>query len=120
MRSGELLERPGDRVCGSRHRPGHAEKLLSIYGTNVVYGTTLYDVEAAGRSLDSNTTVDGINIEQLTGKTDFDEVRKILDRLEKPEDDFEDRIHVIAASSMLVPRRRRGPAQHDGHARVCR
>jgi superfamily II DNA or RNA helicase len=38
---------------------------------------------------------------QLTGQTDFDDVREILDRLEKPEPDFADRIHVIAASSML-------------------
>ncbi|WP_018215137.1 helicase-related protein [Salinispora vitiensis] len=81
--------------------PRHVEELLSLYGTNVVYGSTLYDVEAAGRSLGSNSTVDGINVEQLTGQTDFDEVRDILERLEKPEEKFSDRIHVVAASSML-------------------
>jgi hypothetical protein len=90
------------RVCAEAGVDlGHAEKLISMYGTDVVYGSTLYDVEAAGRSLGSNNTVTGINIEQLTGQTDFDEVRNILERLEKPEDKFEDRIHVIAASSML-------------------
>lgn len=81
--------------------PRHVDALLSLYGTNVVYGSTLHDVEAAGRSLGSNSTVDGINVEQLTGQTDFDEVRDILERLEKPEEEFSDRIHVLAASSML-------------------
>lgn len=79
----------------------HADLLVSLYGTDVVYGTTLYDVEAAGRSIGSNNTVGGINVEQLTGQTDFDEVRAILERLERPEDDFAERIHVVAASSML-------------------
>lgn len=79
----------------------HADMLISLYGTNVVYGTTLYDVEAAGRSLGSNNTVGGINVEQLTGQTDFDEVRGVLERLENPEDDFAKRVHVVAASSML-------------------
>jgi len=97
----ELVDEPW-RVCAEAGIDrGHTDKLISMYGTDVVYGSTLYDVEAAGRSLGSNNTVDGINIEQLTGQTDFDEVRDILERLEKPEDKFEDRIHVIAASSML-------------------
>jgi hypothetical protein len=80
--------------------PAHADGIVSLYGTDVIYGSTLYDVEAAQRSLDSNATVP-INSEQLTGQTDFDDVRAILDRLENPEPDFADRIHVIAASSML-------------------
>jgi hypothetical protein len=80
--------------------PAHADPLLSLYGTDVIYGSTLYDVEAAQRSLDSNATVP-INSEQLTGQTAFDDVREILGRLEHPEPDFDDRIHVIAASSML-------------------
>ncbi|MDY6811313.1 MAG: helicase-related protein, partial [Actinomycetota bacterium] len=66
-----------------------------------IYGTTLYDVEAADRSLTSNTSVGTLNSVQLTGQTDFDEVRQILARLEAPEPDFEERIHAIAASSML-------------------
>jgi hypothetical protein len=80
--------------------PVHADALVSMYGTDVVYGSTLYDVEAAQRSLDSNATVQ-INSEQLTGQTAFDDVRAILDRLENPEPDFVDRIQFIAASSML-------------------
>jgi hypothetical protein len=78
----------------------HADALVSMYGTDVVYGSTLYDVEGARRSLDSNSTV-AVNSEQLTGQTPFEEVREILDRLESPEADFSDRVHVIAASSML-------------------
>ncbi len=78
-----------------------ADRLISDYGTNTVYGTTLYDVEAADRSLTSNASVGTLNSVQLTGQTDFDDVRHILSRLEAPEADFEDRIHAIAASSML-------------------
>ncbi|GGK40705.1 hypothetical protein GCM10010124_36930 [Pilimelia terevasa] len=97
----ELVNNPASVCAEAGVDPRHVPTLISLYGTDVVYGTTLYDVEAAGRSLGSNNTVDGINVEQLTGQTDFDEVRAILDRLEKPEDDFAERIHVVAASSML-------------------
>lgn len=79
----------------------HASELLSLYGTHVVYGSTLHEVEAAERSLASNSSVGLINSIQLTGQTDFDEVREILDRLDEPEADFAERIHVVAASSML-------------------
>ncbi|SBW24440.1 Helicase [Candidatus Protofrankia californiensis] len=97
----ELVNDPVKVCAETGINPKHASMLVSLYGTDVVYGTTLYDVEAAGRSLGSNNTVEGINVEQLTGQTDFDEVRAILERLENPEDDFAERIHVIAASSML-------------------
>ncbi len=96
----ELVAQPGV-VC---ERLGidvaHVPKLVSAYGTDVIYGSTLYDVEAADRSLASNSSL-GISSVQLTGQTDFDEVRQILERLENPEEAFEDRIHVVAASSML-------------------
>ncbi|MDH3010071.1 helicase-related protein [Gordonia alkanivorans] len=81
--------------------PSFADRLVSDYGTNTVYGTSLYDVEAADRSLASNTSVGVLNSVQLTGQTDFDDVRDILGRLESPEEEFEKRIHAIAASSML-------------------
>ncbi|WP_020579900.1 helicase-related protein [Actinopolymorpha alba] len=97
----ELLDDP-TKVCAEADvDPKHAAMLVSLYGTNVVYGMTLYDVEAAGRSLGSNNTVGGINLEQLTGQTEFDDVRAVLERLEDPEDDFGERVHVVAASSML-------------------
>ncbi|MFF0372309.1 helicase-related protein [Micromonospora sp. NPDC005087] len=97
----ELKDDPAAVCAEAGVNPKHVDMLVSLYGTDVVYGTTLYDVEAAGRSLGSNNTVEGINVEQLTGQTDFDEVRAILERLEDPEDDFAERIHVVAASSML-------------------
>ena len=96
-----LLDDP-DTVCAAAGvDPVHAAELVSYYGTDVVYGSTLYDVEAATRSLTSNTSVPGLQSVQLTGQTDFDEVRAVLDRLEHPETDFTDRVHVVAASSML-------------------
>jgi hypothetical protein len=97
----ELLDDPASVCAAAGIDPAHVTRLVSLYGTNVVYGTTLYDVEAAGRSLGSNNTVEGINVEQLTGQTEFDDVRAILERLEKPEPDFADRVHVVAASAML-------------------
>lgn len=95
-----LLSDPVEVCAEANIDPAYATDLLSIYGTDVLYGTSLYDVEAAQRSLASNTDVP-INSEQLTGQTEFDDVRDILDRLEQPESDFADRIHAIAASSML-------------------
>jgi hypothetical protein len=96
-----LLAEPAAVCAEAGVDPAHVPELLSMYGTDVIYGTTLYDVEAAERSLASNSTAGEINSVQLTGQTDFDEVRETLDRLEKPEPHFEDRIHVVAASSML-------------------
>lgn len=97
-----LLETDPDGVCTEAGIASKfASRLLSDYGTNVVYGTSLYDVEAAARSLDSNTNVGELNSIQLTGQTDFDDVRDTLKRLEEPEQDFAKRIHVVAASSML-------------------
>lgn len=80
-----------------------ASELVSLYGTDVVYGQTLRDLDAVTRSLESQQVrVEGpVNTASLTGKTGFDEVRTTLDRLNKPESDFKDRLHVIAASSMM-------------------
>jgi hypothetical protein len=97
-----LADEPESVCADAGVDPRHAAELLSLYGTDVVYGSTLHEVEAAERSLASNSTVDGnVHSVQLTGQTDFDEVREILDRLEEPEPDFSDRVHVVAASSML-------------------
>ncbi|WP_200944557.1 helicase-related protein [Geodermatophilus sp. Leaf369] len=96
-----LAQDPGTVCAEAGVDPKHADRLLSYYGTDVIYGSTLYDVEAATRSLTSNTSSQGLQAVQLTGGTDFDEVRAILERLENPEADFDDRIHIVAASSML-------------------
>lgn len=97
----DLWEHPDQTCAEAGVDPRHADQLLSYYGTDVVYGNTLYDVEAATRSMDNNSSNTGVNSIQLTGQTDFDDVRTYLERLEHPEPDFADRIHVVAASSML-------------------
>lgn len=83
--------------------PSFVPALLSLYGTDVVYGNSLRDLEAATRSLETQVPVvpPSLVTAQLTGRTDFEEVRQTLDRLENPEEAFEDRVHVIAASSMM-------------------
>jgi hypothetical protein len=75
--------------------------LVWAYGVDVVYGSTLKDVEAAARSADSQVPIERLNSETLTGRTPLDEVRSTLERLTNPEADFDERIHFIAASSML-------------------
>lgn len=96
----QLLNRP-QHVCEAAGIDQRAvPHLLDMYGVNVVYGNTVRDVEAARRSVDTQIPFE-VNAETLTGGTPFEEVRAILDRLEKPENDFVDRIHLIAASSML-------------------
>jgi hypothetical protein len=82
--------------------PSHAHHLLSLYGTDVVYGNTLRDLEAVMRSMETQVLVSGsINTASLTGKTDFSEVREILERLQNPEAEFERRLHIVSASSMM-------------------
>lgn len=78
-------------------------ELVSLYGTNVVYGNTLRDLDAVDRSLETQVQLrDGqINTDSLTSRRDFEDVREILRRLEQPEDEFGDRLHVITASSMM-------------------
>jgi hypothetical protein len=68
---------------------------------DVVYGSTLKDVEAAARSFEAQIPIPGLNPITLTGRTPLEDVRSVLRRLKNPEPNFEDRIHVIAASSML-------------------
>lgn len=92
-----------DVVCAEAGVPvEHAPLLLSLFGTNIVYGNTIRDLDAAARSLETQVPVNGrLNSATLTGHTPFDEVRQTLDRLQDPEDDFDDRIHVVTASSMM-------------------
>lgn len=75
--------------------------LLLNYGTHVVYGSTIRDVEAAARSLENQPGVEPMNVQTLTGATPLQDVRAILERLDTPEEDFAERIHVICASSMM-------------------
>lgn len=75
--------------------------LVEAYGVNVVYGCTLKDVEAAARSFESQMRLPNVNSATLTGRTPLDEVRETLRRLTNPEPDFYERLHLVAASSML-------------------
>ena len=76
--------------------------LVQQYGVDVVYGSTLKDVEAVARSFDTQIQLDQpVNAATLTGRTPLDEVRQTLARLVEPEEDFYERIHLVAASSML-------------------
>ncbi|MCS0495586.1 helicase-related protein [Ancylobacter sp. MQZ15Z-1] len=83
--------------------PSYADFLIDLYGTNVVYGNTLQDIDAVVRSSETQYAelTPPPNVETLTGRTDFEDVRKTLDRLEHPEADFDQRLHLIAASSMM-------------------
>lgn len=77
-------------------------QLADKYGVDVVYGSNLKDVEAVARSFDSQIQLERpVNAATLTGRTPLDEVRTSLARLVEPEQDFYDRIHLVAASSML-------------------
>lgn len=81
--------------------PRLAETLLDQYGTHVCYGTKLADVDAAARSFEAQPGVSPLNVERLTGDTELEKVREVLARLGDPEREFNDRIHVICASSMM-------------------
>jgi hypothetical protein len=78
-------------------------ELISLYGTHVFYGSKLSDVEATARSLESQPPdpPNPTNVERLTGYSDLTDVRNILERLDNPEQNFDDRIHAICASSMM-------------------
>jgi Helicase conserved C-terminal domain len=80
-----------------------ASDLIDLYGTDVVYGNALRDLDAVERSIDGQQVrVEGVvNSASLTGRTGFKEVRETLKRLETPETDYFDRVHVVTASSMM-------------------
>jgi hypothetical protein len=79
-----------------------ADFLISTYGTNVVYGNNLKDLDAVIRSAETQIQVTGpVRTQSLTGRTSFDEVRNVLNELEAPPEAFEERIHIMAASAMM-------------------
>lgn len=97
-----LRDAPAEACAEIGVPAGQANALLSLYGVNVVYGNTLRDLDAATRSFETQIKVDGnLNYRTLTGRTQFDDVRETLRRLERPEEGFDDRIHLIAASAMM-------------------
>ena len=82
-----------------------ADFLLEQYGTNVIYGNTLRDLDAVSRSATTQLVgVEGqVRSVSLTGRTQFENISGILDDLQKldAKRPFEDRIHLITASSMM-------------------
>ena len=100
----ELLVRPREIATELEVDESEIQFLIDTYGTNVIYGNTLRDLDAIERS--ANTQWGDIpeprpNVTSLTGRTQFGDVSNTLDRLEEPEANFEDRLHVVAASSMM-------------------
>ena len=84
--------------------PGLASFLVDLYGTNVVYGNTLRDLDAVVRSAETqwgDIPEPAPNVVTLTGRTAFGQISETLDKLENPPADFRERIHVVAASSMM-------------------
>ncbi|WP_430791277.1 DEAD/DEAH box helicase [Actinoplanes sp. G11-F43] len=81
--------------------PKHVPDIVNLYGTDVIYGNTVRDVEAARRSMGTQVPVEPLRVESLTGQTSFTEVRDVLAALINPGADFADRIHVLTASSMI-------------------
>jgi Lhr-like helicase len=98
-----LVHEP-DQLCAELGvHSSYANFLIDLYGTNVVYGNTLQDIDAVVRSSETQYAelTPPPNVETLTGRTNFEDVRKTLDRLEHPEANFDQRLHLIAASSMM-------------------
>jgi hypothetical protein len=91
----------GEMPAGLRLSPREVADIVSLYGTTVIYGNTIRDIDASTRSLETQVPVSPLHTAQLTGQTAFDDVRGVLNRLQQPEDNFADRIHVVAASSMM-------------------
>ena len=95
------LNRPAEVATEAEVPERAIESLVSAYGVGVTYGSTLKDVEAAARSFESQLQIEDLNSSTLTGRTPLDDVRTIIERVKQPESRFADRIHMIAASSML-------------------
>ena len=82
----DLAQRPAEVCREVGIDPEHASKLLSLYGTNVIFGNTLRDLDAVERSIQSGQIqVEGpLRATPLTGRTGFEDVREALRRLEEP------------------------------------
>lgn len=99
-----LVDQPEATTLEFGVHPKLAPFLVDLYGTNVVYGNTLRDLDAVVRSAETqwgDIPSPLPNVVSLTGRTMFGEVSETLDRLESPEEGFEERLHVVAASSMM-------------------
>lgn len=100
----ELIRNPDAVARQIGVDPALADFLVDTYGTDVVYGNTLRDLDAVVRS--AETQWEDIpaplpNVTSMTGRTLFTDVSDVLQRLERPDPDFSKRLHVVAASSMM-------------------
>lgn len=82
----------------------HIDFLVRYYGTDVIYGNALRDLDAVVRS--GETQWEDVpsprpRVASLTGRTMFTDVIDTLEELESPKDDFADRTHVVVGSSMM-------------------
>lgn len=97
----ELIADPASICADIGVEVDQSVTIASLFGTNVVYGNSIRDIDASVRSLETQIPVSPLFTALLTGHTPFGEVRSILERLENPEPNFNDRIHIVAASSMM-------------------
>ena len=84
--------------------PRHVDFLVRYYGTDVIYGNTLRDLDAVVRS--GETQWEDVpsprpRVASLTGRTMFTDVIDTLQELETPKEDFAERTHVVVGSSMM-------------------
>lgn len=82
----------------------HIDFLVRLYGTDVIYGNTLRDLDAVIRS--GETQWEDVpsprpRVASLTGRTMFTDVIDTLEELESPREDFAERTHVVVGSSMM-------------------
>lgn len=99
-----MLRQPDAIAAEIGVSPSAMPFLIDLYGTDVIYGNTLRDLDAVVRSASTqwgDIPNPKTTVESLTGRTQFGDVAKTLERLENPESKFEDRVHVVAASSMM-------------------
>ena len=78
--------------------------MIRLYGTDVIYGNTLRDLDAVVRS--GETQWEDVpsprpRVASLTGRTIFTDVIETLEELETPKADFAERTHVVVGSSMM-------------------
>lgn len=100
----ELIRDPDGLTRAIGVDPALADFLVDTYGTDVVYGNTLKDLDAVVRSSETqweNIPAPSPNVTSMTGRTLFSDVSDVLERLERPDPEFADRLHVVAASSMM-------------------
>lgn len=99
----EFLERPEELAHEAGVDVADVPRLIDIYGVHVIYGSKLRDVEGTARSLESQPPVDDapLNVAMLVGGTPLATVLRTLKRLQSPERDFNDRIHIVCASAMM-------------------